>query len=85
MYIFLCMTFQESRKILIAEYQSIVYSQFLAEILSPAILDKFSLSELSTDSSYFPKANPTLRNEFSSAANRYGHSQVQVNCIVDFK
>ena len=57
--------------------QSIVYGQFLPEILSSEMLDKFGL-RLKKGSTYFPEANPTLRNEFSTAANRYGHSQVQV-------
>ena len=57
--------------------QSIVYGQFLPEILSSEMLDKFGL-RLNKGSTYFPEANPTLRNEFSTAANRYGHSQVQV-------
>jgi len=56
--------------------QSIVYGQFLPEILSSEMLDKFGLG-LNKGSTYFPEANPTLRNEFSTAANRYGHSQVQ--------
>ena len=68
---------QESRKIVNAEMQSIVYGQFLPEILSVEMLDKFGL-RLNKGSTYFPEANPTLRNEFSTAANRYGHSQVQV-------
>ena len=59
--------------------QSIVYGQFLPEILSAEMLDKFGL-RLNKGSTYFPEANPTLRNEFSTAANRYGHSQVQVFC-----
>ena len=58
--------------------QSIVYGQFLPEILSDEMLDKFGL-RLNKGSTYFPEANPTLRNEFSTAANRYGHSQVQVH------
>lgn len=60
-----------------AEYQNVVYSHYLPQILSPAIMDKFGL-RTNTDSTYFPEANPTLRNEFSTAANRFGHSQVQV-------
>ncbi len=55
-----------------------VYSHFLPEILSPEIMDKFGL-KTEPASTYYPEANPTLRNEFSTAANRYGHSQVQVD------
>ena len=69
--------FQESRKLVIAQLQNIVYNHFLPEILSPEILDKFGL-KMASDSTYFPEANPTLKNEFSTAANRYGHSQIQV-------
>ncbi len=69
---------QEARKILNAEYQNIVYGAFLPEILPPEIMEKFGL-KVAPESTYIPEANPTLRNEFSTAANRYGHSQVQVN------
>ena len=74
---FFSISTQESRKLVIAQLQNIVYNHFLPEILAPSILDKFGL-RIASDSTYYPEANPTVKNEFSAAANRYGHSQVQV-------
>lgn len=68
--------FQESRKIVNAVFQHIVYGEYLPEILPPEMMEKFHL-KCHPETTYHPQANPTLKNEFSTAANRFGHSQVQ--------
>ncbi len=58
--------FQEARKINIAEYQSIVYNEFI-----PAVLGTNALSPYA---GYNPNVNATIANEFSTVAYRFGHS-----------
>lgn len=58
--------YQEARRIVIAEIQSITYNEFL-----PALLGYGSLSEYD---GYDPTVNPNIANEFSTAAYRLGHS-----------
>jgi hypothetical protein len=60
--------YQEARKINIAEYQSIVYNEWLPAILGPNALSKYT--------GYDPTANATIANEFSTVAFRFGHSLV---------
>lgn len=69
-------TFQLARKIIIAQWQNIVYSEYLPQILGPSSARKFDLG-VSQRTIYDPKIDPSLRNDFSTAAYRFGHSQVQ--------
>ena len=66
---------QETRKIVMAELQNIVYREWLPAFLSPQTLQKFNLG-LQPDSQYHPSVNPSIRNEFSTAAYRYFHSYI---------
>lgn len=72
--------FQESRKIVGAIVQHVTFREFLPIVLGQAVLKRFDL-ELIRDGGYYhgydPSANPTVANEFSSAAYRFGHSLVQ--------
>ncbi len=70
--------FQRARRIVIAEFQNIVYSQFLPLLLGPKIMKKYRL-RVDKRSSYDPGVNPTIRNAFSTAAFRFGHSMVWNN------
>ncbi len=63
--------FQEARKLNIAQYQSIVYNEFL-----PAILGSNSLS---TYKGYNPNVSASIANEFSTVAYRFGHSLLSGN------
>ncbi len=58
--------FQEARKLNIAEYQSIVYNEWI-----PAVLGSNALSPYT---GYKPGVNATIANEFSTVAFRFGHS-----------
>ena len=60
---------QETRKIVMAELQNIVYREWLPAFLSPQTLQKSNLG-LQPDSQYHPSVNPSIRNEFSTAAYR---------------
>lgn len=68
--------FQESRRILIAQLQAIVYKEFLPSIISPDQLERHGVHFME-DCEYLPLIDPTVRNEFSTAAYRFGHSLVQ--------
>ena len=58
--------FQEARAIVIAELQSITYNEYL-----PALLGEDALSEYE---GYDATVDPSIANEFSTAAFRFGHS-----------
>ncbi|HEX3358530.1 MAG TPA: peroxidase family protein, partial [Tepidisphaeraceae bacterium] len=58
--------YQEARKLNIAEYQSIVYNEWI-----PAVLGENALSHYR---GYNPKVNVAISNEFSTVAFRFGHS-----------
>jgi len=67
--------YQEARKIVIAEFQHIVYNEYL-----PLVTGDKSLAPLSTTSyytGYNSSINPSLYNEFGTAAFRFGHSLVR--------
>ncbi|XP_048767283.2 peroxidase mlt-7-like [Ostrea edulis] len=70
--------FQESRKIVVALIQHITYHQYLQEILGNTIMDKFDLRPKSSGyfTSYNDKFKPMIRNSFSAAAYRFGHSMI---------
>ncbi|MEP3478916.1 MAG: peroxidase family protein [Fuerstiella sp.] len=58
--------YQQARSIVAAELQVITYNEFL-----PALLGSDALSEYS---GYDSSVNPSIANEFSTAAYRFGHS-----------
>jgi peroxidase len=60
--------YQEARKINIAEYQDIIYNEWI-----PAVLGSTALSAYT---GYNPNVNATISNEFSTVAYRFGHSLV---------
>jgi peroxidase len=64
--------FQESRKIVVAEWQHIVFTEYLPKILGPS-----GMSILGDYHGYDPNVNPTIANAFATAAYRFGHSQIQ--------
>ena len=64
--------FQLARRVVVAEYQNIVYGQYMSEILGTD-----DLKPLPDGSNYKPKVNPAMANEFATAAYRFGHSMVQ--------
>ena len=83
-------TYQEARKIVIAEYQNIVYAEFLPLVVGQNVAQQFDLipSIYGYFMGYDPKLNPSTYNEFSAAAARYGHTLVknwQVRADGDYK
>ncbi|KAF7285164.1 hypothetical protein GWI33_011703 [Rhynchophorus ferrugineus] len=71
--------FLEARQILIAEMQVIIYKEFLPAILGPEAMAEFGLElgygqKYSHD--YDASTNPSITNEFATAAFRFGHSIV---------
>ncbi|CAI8057022.1 Peroxidasin, partial [Geodia barretti] len=60
--------FQESRRVVIAEWQNIAYSEYLPTILGPSGLGDYH--------GYDPNVNPTIANAFATAAYRFGHGQI---------
>ncbi|GJQ67256.1 hypothetical protein Trydic_g8161 [Trypoxylus dichotomus] len=71
--------FWEARRILIAKLQVIVYKEFLPCLLGETTMEDFGLN-LSQDEtysySYDPKVDPSVTNEFSAGAYRFGHSMI---------
>ncbi|CAL4067189.1 unnamed protein product [Meganyctiphanes norvegica] len=71
--------FQEARRIVVAEYQHIMYNEYFPITLGTNYMQSFGLSTRTSGFSndYRPDINPTITNEFATAAFRYGHSLVQ--------
>ncbi|GAB6023030.1 hypothetical protein CHUAL_007124 [Chamberlinius hualienensis] len=71
--------FQEARRIIQAEMQHITYNEFLPLVLGNRMMKRFDL-ELQKDgffNKYDATLDPTIFNEFATAAYRFGHSLVQ--------
>lgn len=68
--------YEAARRILIAEWQNVVYSEYLPVILGDETMRKYGL-ELGYDySTYNPLVNPTVFNSFATAAYRFGHTLI---------
>ncbi len=59
--------FQEARKLNVAEYQNIIYTQYLPALLGP---------DAPAYTGYDPTVNATIATEFSTVAFRFGHSML---------
>ena len=73
--------FQESRRILIAEYQHIIYNEWLPLILGKSVMMLSGMMPIQSgysDNSAFYSENfdPRVTNEFATAAFRFGHSLI---------
>jgi hypothetical protein len=66
--------YQIARKIVGAKMQVITYNEFLPKLLGPNPIPEYSGYDNST--------NPGIRNEFSTASYRYGHSQLSPNLMI---
>ncbi|CAB9521948.1 Peroxidasin homolog [Seminavis robusta] len=62
--------FQMARKIVGAEIQAITYKEFLPALLGPLA------PQMGSYTGYRDDVNPSISNEFSTAAYRFGHSQL---------
>jgi len=67
--------FQEARKINIAQYNHIIYFEFLPTLLGNKAMTKWDLIPLKNGffNDYDYKINPQVSNEFATAAMRFGH------------
>jgi hypothetical protein len=70
--------YQTARKIVIAEYNNIIYSEYLPALIATELSEKFRLLPHKNHYSrgYNSKIYPQVINEFATAAFRYGHTQV---------
>jgi len=70
--------FQETKRILISEYQHIIYSEWLPIILGAKMMAAHDLNVKTTGfTRYDQNVNPSIAGEFATAAFRFGHSLVR--------
>ncbi|KAJ8718792.1 hypothetical protein PYW07_016348 [Mythimna separata] len=75
--------FWETRRLLQAQFQHIIYNEWLPLLLGPQIMKTFELSpSAGYSSAYDPHTNPSLSAEFSAAAMRFGHSVVSGRIVI---
>ncbi|XP_028026294.1 chorion peroxidase-like [Bombyx mandarina] len=75
--------FMETRRILQAEFQHIIYNEWLPLLIGHQMMQLFNLSPSSEySSSYDPTVNPSITAEFSTAAMRFGHSIVDGRIVI---
>ena len=67
--------YQNARRILIAEHQSIVYGEFHVAVLGENNVENITLS--AEGSIYNKYISPSITNEFATASYRFGHSIIQ--------
>ena len=70
--------FQESRRIVVAEWQHIVYNEWLPILLGQENMDRFGLYPLTKGFSHSYKTHfdPRIKNSFAAAAFRIGHTMI---------
>ncbi|CAG7819060.1 unnamed protein product [Allacma fusca] len=69
--------YQEARRLLIAEWQNVVYGEYLPIILGDQTMARFGLTLTPhAYSSYDDKQDPTIYNSFATAAYRFGHTLI---------
>lgn len=70
--------YQEARRVTVAQYQHIVYNEWLPVILGNNFMRLYGLFPLSSGQSfdYDDNFDPRINNEFAAAAFRFGHSLV---------
>ncbi|XP_045159592.2 heme peroxidase 2-like isoform X2 [Mercenaria mercenaria] len=70
--------FQEARRIVVAMIQHITYKEYLPEILGDDVMVKYGLKPQANGFyyGYSEKEKPMIRNGFSAAVFRFGHSMI---------
>lgn len=72
--------YQEARKLVIASIQHVTYNEFVPLLIGFNMSVDFNLLPQNDDqyfTGYDPRINPSLANEFATAAFRFGHSLIQ--------
>ena len=69
--------YQEAKRIVTAEYQHIVYNEYLPWIVGQEYMQKFNLSPNPSFRTYNESLIPQIINEFATSAMRFGHGLVQ--------
>lgn len=79
--------YEETRRIVIAELQHITYNEWLPLVIGIDAMQRFSLlsSNVGYSSGFDDEVNPSMTNEFTGAAFRFGHSTVQGRLFVEFE
>ncbi len=70
--------FQQSRRIVIAEMQNIVFGHWLPVVLGERVAWEHRLRPDPQADRYSSGTDPSIRNAFSTAAFRFGHSMINV-------
>ena len=71
--------YQLTRRFVGAELQNIAYSEFLPVVLGEVAMERFNIKlpeDASGETLYDPDVVPDIRNEFATAAFRFGHSLI---------
>ena len=68
--------YQNARRILIAEWQNIIYSEWLPHILGRKRVNEFNLDLNKSNVRYNNSIDPSILASFSTAAFRFGHSMI---------
>ena len=70
--------YEETRRIVIAEYQHIIFNEWLPLIVGHNVMSEFGLWPLTSGYSdlYSDSFDPRVTNEFATAAFRFGHSLI---------
>ena len=70
--------YQEARRIVIAEWQHIVYNEWLPILLGKETLERFGLFPLTKgySNNYRTDFDPRITNPFGAAAFRVGHTMI---------
>lgn len=69
--------YQQTRRIVIAEMQNVVYGGYLPMVLGWKAMHQYELVLDHHPSTYNPTQEPTITNEFATGAYRFGHSMIQ--------
>jgi len=74
-------TFQEARRVVVAEVQHLTYSEFLPRVLGSQAAARFGLTPLASGyySGHLSSCSAGIFNEFAAAAYRFGHSLIGPN------
>ena len=75
--------FQEARRILTAQWQHVVYSEWLPVLLGPDLVTRLNLGPRTSgySNTYNQDIDPRISNEFAAAAFRLGEREVLLDII----